>query len=424
MADPRKESRKDPRPWQFSEAIGGHILYVPSRDMIMLRDGRLFPRPQTLPRTHPLLQAAIWEVDSPGQYAAQPARPGVPEQVTPRSPPGSNASSDLASGLSAMSINARPQIIETIDRRTGVIARTIELAPTAQPDSVLRARGVHGYQVWLGSDDETESLDPSYKKRGAGFFKVGRVFMTLWPEPAGENGSRITSLLPPNQGRDVYLGSFGERFHTKVRRFVIIRASEKHCSALPISTYNERGVGKPGVKKSDHAIIHTTRTCPDPLPSERPVRGEEGMRPESIRVDPDDRAGKLDSMSRIDFAKVHTVHHNVKAKSFGVVHEKSLRPLLHQFNNVWQKDLHAPAPRDSSGPRAGPAISPEALQRWRQAQHDQGYTDTEMRRNLFRMLRGSSATAEQEEEEEEEEEDNEDGDDVEEEEEEDLYSPR
>nr|OQO31290.1 hypothetical protein B0A51_03268 [Rachicladosporium sp. CCFEE 5018] len=396
----------DPRPWQYSTAIGGHFIYVPSRDLIVKRDGPQFPRPPHIPKAHPLLQAAMWEdVDSPGAYDARPRRSRVLEDATPRFP------DDLATGMNAMNLNARPQqawVVERGDARTGTLARTAQLPPGAQVDPSLRARGIPGHMLLMQSEGDTERLDPSYKKRSGSFFRVGRIFMTLWPEAVGENNSRITSLWDPDP--DIYLGAFGERFHTKVRRFVIIRTSDKHCSALPITTYNGRGVSKPGVIKSEHAIIHTGKTCPNPLEEELPDRGEAGMRLDAIRVDPDDRNTKLDPMSRIDFGKVHTVEHYVKAKSFGNVHERSMPDLIRQFDSVWRKDSIVPVPQQPSASSSS-AISADTLRSWKVALLQKGYTPDQVRAKLLTMLHERSADTDDEEEEEEEEEDDDDDDD-------------
>lgn len=153
----------------------------------------------------------------------------------------------------------------------------------------------------------------------------------------------------------MWLGSgvFGERIHQKVRRFVVVREADQFCTALyvdeellmvlfgcladktsPIGTYGGKGVSKDRVKKSDHAIIYSGRQPPQPVDNEMPKRGERGMRPNAIRVDPDEREDKLDPMSRIDFGKPHTVHHNLKVRSFGMVNGRSREQLLSQFKAV------------------------------------------------------------------------------------------
>jgi hypothetical protein len=102
----------------------------------------------------------------------------------------------------------------------------------------------------------------------------------------------------------------------------------------PVLTYGGHGVSRHKVKKSDHAIIYSSKSPPKAMEQESPKRGEEGMRPNSIRVDPDEKEDKLDPVSRIDFGKPHTVHHNLKVRPFGMVNEKSMSHLLSQFKAV------------------------------------------------------------------------------------------
>lgn len=98
-------------------------------------------------------------------------------------------------------------------------------------------------------------------------------------------------------------------------------------------------MSKPGVKKSDHAIIYTGKSLPLIGDNEAPSRGEEGMRRHPIRVDSDIKGEKLHDMSRIDFGKPHTIHHNLKVRSFGKVHRDSFASLKYQFGEVWQSEL-------------------------------------------------------------------------------------
>lgn len=104
------------------------------------------------------------------------------------------------------------------------------------------------------------------------------------------------------------------------------------CS--PIVTYGSQGVGKPGVVKNEHAIVHTTREPQAPRSSERAQRGERPMR-ESIRVVPDEPSEKLDDMSRVDFGRTYTVEHNIKAMAFGWVHKNSERALHYNSREVY-----------------------------------------------------------------------------------------
>jgi hypothetical protein len=89
-------------------------------------------------------------------------------------------------------------------------------------------------------------------------------------------------------------------------------------------------VAKPSVVKFQHAIAFSDKKEPSPTDEEYPDERESGMMP-GIRIVPKDKRDKLDPMSRIDFARMYTVEHNVKAYDFGQVHENYQRRLLGQW---------------------------------------------------------------------------------------------
>ena len=223
-------------------------------------------------------------------------------------------------------------------------------------DPALLRSGIRATRQLIGTPGEevTERLFASFRRREQArkFFTTGKVFLVLWVEPAGESNTLVTSYEPGTS-----LGRFGERVFSKVRRFIVIREADTYSSCLPIASYGQRGVGKPGVKKAEHSIIHTGRHPPQPLDAELPSRDENGMRPQPIRIDTDDPTDKLDVFSRLDYGKVHTIQHNIKVRSFGKVNPKSMNALRHQFGNVWnsEPDLGEPGPsrprKDSHAPK-------------------------------------------------------------------------
>lgn len=203
-------------------------------------------------------------------------------------------------------------------------------------DPALFNAGVRATRMLFGTstgEGDAEQLYSNFRMRKRDFFELGRVFLVLWVEPAGETGSVVTSVVPSDQA--ISTGAFNERVFSKVRRFVVIREGNNYCSALPIATYGGRGVSKRGVKKSEHAIVYTGREAPRAKVHEGPQREEAGLRPIPIRVVPDDPAEALDPMSRLDFGKVHTIQHNIKVRPFGNVHPSSMAALSTQFQNVW-----------------------------------------------------------------------------------------
>ena len=193
---------------------------------------------------------------------------------------------------------------------------------------------------------DTERLFHAFKKRSSSFFAVGRVFLVLWSEPVGD--SNLANIEPGTS-----LGRYGEHVLSKVRRFVVIREGKNYCSALPILSYGKRGVSKLGVNKSEHTIVHTGKESPPALPAEKPHRDEQGMRSPAIRVTPDNTIDKLDPLSRLHFARVHTIEQNIKVMSFGMVHEKSRASLLHHFRDVWTDTMDGPQSAPSKNSALG-----------------------------------------------------------------------
>jgi hypothetical protein len=189
----------------------------------------------------------------------------------------------------------------------------------------LRARGVN-----ISKSEITSTLFKEYKVRNnpKQFFRVGKVFLVLWSEPAGG-----TSLVSKWAAGTV-INHLGERVFSKVRRFVVIREGGNYCNALPINTYTGRGVAKPGVNKSEHVIIFTGKSPPLPKAQELPAQGQMGMRNIAIQVDPDTPDETLDPMSRLDLGGVTKVEHNIKVKPLGKVNKRFLDALQAQYANV------------------------------------------------------------------------------------------
>lgn len=82
------------------------------------------------------------------------------------------------------------------------------------------------------------------------------------------------------------------------------------------------------------------------------------MRP-PIRVKQANLADKLDPISRIHFARVYTVEHNVKVLNFGKVHADSLNDLRTQFMSAWMN--WQTSTKTTPTVQAGPSRLPTAL---------------------------------------------------------------
>jgi hypothetical protein len=110
-------------------------------------------------------------------------------------------------------------------------------------------------------------------------------------------------------------------------------------------TYGGQGCGKNGVLKWQHAIIYTGRREPAPQDSEKPSEGEYSMMT-SIRVRPATKQGKLDPLSRINFGKIYTVEHNVKAFDFGNVDAADIKTLKVQWRYVLKRNMQGEVEED------------------------------------------------------------------------------
>ena len=95
----------------------------------------------------------------------------------------------------------------------------------------------------------------------------------------------------------------------------------------PILTYSKRGTTKAGVDPTTHAIIYT----PDPGPGR--LSEETGMTKKPIRVNPVTPSQTLDPLSRVNFARVYTVDHNVRIMPVGQVAEDSMHRLVAYWLN-------------------------------------------------------------------------------------------
>ena len=183
-----------------------------------------------------------------------------------------------------------------------------------------------------GPSGKVEEMNDNYTVRQSSFFTVGRVFATLHHSSPG------TNIAPEGFVQD---GRFGEPVLSKIQRMVVVKEDYGCCWCVPINTYNEQGVAKftrnkQRITKSDetiidaHAIIHMSNV------DWYSPKWEPEMTKDPISVVPAATDQKLSDMSRINFAKVHTIEHNVKVMHVGSVTKES-RAL---FSTYWQRKAH------------------------------------------------------------------------------------
>ncbi len=151
-------------------------------------------------------------------------------------------------------------------------------------------------------------------------FYFGRIFKVLWSEPVGSGGTEITAEFPHS----------GRAFH-KVRRFLIVSERNKgHSICIPILTYGNQGVLKRGVHPEDHAVVYSSKTRGPYL-----LEDEKGlMTKHPIRVEVFMDSQKLDPLSRLNYAKLYTVEHNVKVFFIGRVAKNYEKDVMKGYNEA------------------------------------------------------------------------------------------
>ncbi|KAG9230903.1 hypothetical protein BJ875DRAFT_352695, partial [Amylocarpus encephaloides] len=145
------------------------------------------------------------------------------------------------------------------------------------------------------------------------------VFKVLWSEPKGNNINKGSAQTVTEYTKRV--GNPGEsEQYAKVRRFVIAKVWNGHCTCLTINSYGQQGTTKRGVHPDDHAIIHTTKNAIS-LPGENLKKAPIRMKPAHARHD-------LSKESRLNYAKIYTVECNVKVWFIGEIYKDSIHRLV------------------------------------------------------------------------------------------------
>lgn len=173
-----------------------------------------------------------------------------------------------------------------------------------------------------GTPGSSEKLDKSYKVRKTDykeFFRVGRVFSTLWTESYGG-----TSNTETNNDTFVSVVKHGEQVYSKVRRFVIAREGNRSCTCLPVTSYSGAGYRKKGIERAEHGYIYSHR---------RP-RQESGLIADALKVNLSKGAANLTDPSLVNYGRVYTVETNVKVKDVGMLDSESRKSLRYYYNKI------------------------------------------------------------------------------------------
>ncbi|KAG4435148.1 hypothetical protein IFR05_009380 [Cadophora sp. M221] len=200
-------------------------------------------------------------------------------------------------------------------------------------------------------------LDDRYKvvedKNRQKFWKVGRVFMVLWTEPAG-----ITKEKGTQNGSQFSTTYLNGTAYTEIRRFVVIGEGYGNSICSPIHTYSGQATLKSNLPDpKQHAIIYTSKSPPEEKSyiTEDGTLVKENLPKEPIRVIPeqDGEEKDLGDLSRVNYAKIYTVEHYVRVLNIGKVHPSSMTSLERNcmFNRRSDEPPQPPRGQSSSSKR-------------------------------------------------------------------------
>jgi hypothetical protein len=183
------------------------------------------------------------------------------------------------------------------------------------------------------TNGDAEKLDRNYRVRNTDwkkFFTCGRVFKTLWTDPAGpENVSEHSQFMSKAKFRVAH----GEYVYSKIRRFVVVKRYNLSCQCLPVTTYDGKGYRKRNIKLDEHGLIYIGTQPPGPIP---------GIVMEPLRIK--DAVEELD-ISYINYGRSYCVDTHVKVKEVGVLDGPSRRLLRRYYQSI-----HALSDEEESPP--------------------------------------------------------------------------
>lgn len=115
----------------------------------------------------------------------------------------------------------------------------------------------------------------------------------------------------------------------------------------PILTYERRGCTKKGVKANKHGIVYPSTGRAVSLPHEPQL----GFRP--VRLKLDNHAEKLAKESRINYAKLTTIEHNVRVLFIGRIVREDFNVVTRAVEECWAAKLHRAGERSNKQQAGG-----------------------------------------------------------------------
>jgi hypothetical protein len=164
--------------------------------------------------------------------------------------------------------------------------------------------------ILSGESSPASQLKLEFVNNPKGYFKKGRVFMTLWFEPRGFTEAERAAT-----------GSLDSSF-SEVARFAVWKPKATHCVCVRISTYSGQATTKHGIAASEHAAVLPVGSTFQPHPD-----GESQLLKEALFVKVESPEVTIDSASRINFGKLYTIEYNIRIRTIGRVVGESIAKL-------------------------------------------------------------------------------------------------
>ncbi|KAI1452545.1 hypothetical protein F4805DRAFT_27162 [Annulohypoxylon moriforme] len=168
-------------------------------------------------------------------------------------------------------------------------------------------------------------LDTRYQLHKNTEFQPGRVLKLLW---TGQTDSEMLGVKPGTV----------DKFYFRIRRFIIIATEEGHSSCVPILTYGRRGCTQSGVNPKTHGIVYSISGNQGER-EPRPLQGEPelGFPPIKVAGYKDDEP--LPKESRVNYAKLITIEHNMKIFFIGFIPLLDFGRVVQATNECWEDNM-------------------------------------------------------------------------------------
>ncbi|KAG9230908.1 hypothetical protein BJ875DRAFT_487516 [Amylocarpus encephaloides] len=237
-----------------------------------------------------------------------------------------------------------------IANRSDVVPSFSGLSLTSTPSSEAQGYLESSGTIRRPTDNQDrEQLDERYcvvaDKDQRKFWRVGRVFMMLWTEPAKTKGGT-------RNGTHYSTIWLGQGAYSEIRRFVVMREGYGNSICSPIHTYNGQATLKPNLpERQQHTIIYTSSQCPNEHSYEAAdgtfVRENLTKDPIKVKRDLVDAEGDLGAFSRLNYSKIYTVENYVRVLGIGMVEKNSL-PTLNANSFLRPAESLGPVQKPSS----------------------------------------------------------------------------